>query len=308
MKKLFIALVSILVFTFASQVYAGLTCSVTSDSCSDTTVFKMQALDNSHAEMPNQTIYNYYVCCSGVGGLSNSCTGNYDIALKLSSLTNAHVGKKDVSSYSNNACLSVTDGSVDCDYASDCSTLGIGYVCLASISGDDNAHLGDCDAYSTKVCCDATPYLSFTISASSTDFGTLDSGSVNTSSPNITLTTSTNAVDGYTITVQDEGDGSDPGLYSTEAAKLIASATATLVIGTEGYGIQGSSSTATIDSVYDKAGNEVGGLQRTPQRLAYNTGSASSETVTVTHKAAISAATEAGPYKDTITYICTATF
>ncbi|MCK9446841.1 hypothetical protein M0Q50_08285, partial [bacterium] len=40
-----------------------------------------------------------------------------------------------------------------CDYADSCSTLGDDYVCLASISGDTNAHVGECSIYSTKVCC-----------------------------------------------------------------------------------------------------------------------------------------------------------
>ena len=139
-------------FTVQSEV-TNFTCSVTSGSCSGTTILKMQALTNSHAELSSQGNYNYYVCCSGLSGLGNSCSGNYDTALKLSGTTNAHVEKKTQLNYSNSACLSIENGAVTCDYSTACSDLGSVYACLASISGDTNAHIGDCNAYSTKVCC-----------------------------------------------------------------------------------------------------------------------------------------------------------
>lgn len=44
--------------------------------------------------------------------------------------------------------------------AADCATLGEGYVCLASISGGTNAHVGDCSAYTSKVCCQVTSPVS----------------------------------------------------------------------------------------------------------------------------------------------------
>ncbi|MCD6500856.1 hypothetical protein J7K42_02455 [bacterium] len=131
----------------------GLSCSVTSGACDGTVVFKMFSTDNSHAEMPDQTNYNYKVCCSGVAGLGNSCSGTYDTVLKLSAPTNAHVEEKTETNYSNPVCLSVSGGTVSCDYSTDCSALGADYVCLASISGDTNAHVGNCTAYPTKVCC-----------------------------------------------------------------------------------------------------------------------------------------------------------
>ena len=130
---------------------SALACSVAA-SCLDTTIFKLSATTNAHAEMPSQVNYTKYVCCSGAG-LGTSCSGNYDTVLKLSGLTNSHVEKKTQANYANSACISVTSGTVLCDYATDCSTLGSDYICLASISGDTNAHIGDCNAYATKVCC-----------------------------------------------------------------------------------------------------------------------------------------------------------
>ena len=131
-----------------------LICSVTSGSCTNTSVFKMYATTNAHAELSGQANYNYYACCSGVTGLGTSCSGNYDTVLKLSGLTNAHVEKSTELNYANSVCLSVPAGSpMVCDYASDCSILGSDYTCVASISGNTNAHVSNCTEYSTKVCC-----------------------------------------------------------------------------------------------------------------------------------------------------------
>ena len=152
------------------------------------------------------------------------------------------------------------------------------------------------------------PTLSFSLSANAAAFGNLSSASVATAGTNITLTISTNGTDGYTVTVKDEGDASDPGLWSAAANNLIASSTATLAAGTEGYGIQASGSGATVASPYNVSGVNVGALSRTAQTLATNTGPANGDTVIVTHKAAISNITEPGDYVDTITYNVIANF
>lgn len=101
------------------------------------------------------------------------------------------------------------------------------------------------------------PSLTFTISAISTDFGSLPTGSVDTSSPNITLEIGTNSANGYIVTVKDSGNSTSPGLFNSNASKLIGSANdsfeniVTLVNGTEGYGLQASSASATIDTRFD---------------------------------------------------------
>lgn len=134
----------------------SLNCSLTSGSCigSEVTVLRMSATNNAHAELASQENYNYSICCSGIEGLGNSCSGSYAVVLKLSSATNAHTEKNTQSNYSQNACLSA-DNPVNCDYATDCSSLGRSYVCLATISGATNAHTANCETgYLTKVCCD----------------------------------------------------------------------------------------------------------------------------------------------------------
>jgi len=133
---------------------ADLTCSITSGSCANTTVFKMSASTNAHAELSGQVNYSYHACCSGVTGLGTSCSGNYDTVLKLYGTTNSHVEKSTQANYGNSVCLSLPVGTnLVCDYSSDCAILGSDYACVASISGDTNAHVSNCTDYSTKVCC-----------------------------------------------------------------------------------------------------------------------------------------------------------
>lgn len=157
------------------------------------------------------------------------------------------------------------------------------------------------------------PTLTFSLSATSTAFGTLSDSSVTTSTPNITLTISTNANDGYSITVHDAGNTTNPGLYSSETGFVIGSADYSYnnsadLSSVAGYGIQGSSATATIASPYNVSGDNVGGYELTDQTLATYSGTASAHTVTITSKAKITGATEAGSYTDTVTVICTGRF
>jgi len=159
------------------------------------------------------------------------------------------------------------------------------------------------------------PSITFTVSAATSSFGDLSTGSITTAGTNITLTIGTNAQNGYVIQVNDSGDGVNPGLYNSDASYVIGSVdssynnTGTLSAGTEGYGIQGSSAGATIDARFNQTGNDVGGLETTPVNFASHSSTMnSSHTITVTHKAAISSWTSAGTYTDTVTYIATGNY
>lgn len=157
------------------------------------------------------------------------------------------------------------------------------------------------------------PTISFSLSATATDFGTISSSSVTTSSPNIILTLSTNANSGYTITIQDQGDGNNPGLYNSSAPFLVGSGdysygdTANLS-SVAGYGIQASSATATIAARYNQSSNTIGGYERTAQSLATYSGTADTHTVAITSKTKVSGSTPAGNYSDTVTVIATGNF
>ncbi|MFA5392223.1 MAG: hypothetical protein WC306_00810 [Candidatus Paceibacterota bacterium] len=144
-----------------------------------------------------------------------------------------------------------------------------------------------------------------------TAFGTLTTAAVATSTPNVTVSMSCSYAAGCTLSVKDTGDTSDPGLFSTAATYTIPSVTAALSAGTEGYGIQAtttasdSGDTLTIAGVYNKIGDNVGALAITDVDISSSTAPISGRETVVTHKAAISGLTEAAvDYADTITYSC----
>jgi hypothetical protein len=118
---------------------------------------------------------------------------------------------------------------------------------------------------------------------------------------------------GCTLYVKDAGNGTNPGLAtSSPVAYLIPSpnasfsASTTLVAGTEGYGIQATTTSAglTINARYLLTGNDVGGLTLANTTLASSSADITNAQVIVTHKAAIKDLTIAAKYEDTITYEC----
>jgi hypothetical protein len=143
--------------TAAAPTGAGsLTCSVkASCDAEEVAVFRMSFTANAHAGTPAGSAYGYSVCCGGVTGLGSDCSGNYDTVLALSDTDNAHAATTAGGAYTTEVCLSVATGTVSCTYGPDCGTS----ACLATISGDTNAHVADCDGtddYATKVCCEAS--------------------------------------------------------------------------------------------------------------------------------------------------------
>lgn len=169
----------------------------------------------------------------------------------------------------------------------------------------------DDDQFSVTASVD--PTFTMSISASTTDFGTLSSSSVTTSTPSIDVSVSTNAQNGYTIKIQDAGDGINPGLYSSLSSFIIGSGDYSYnnsadLDSVAGYGIQATSATATIASPYNVSGNNIGGYELTAQNLASYSGTASGHTVSIVSKAKVSGATPAGSYIDTVTLIGTSNF
>ncbi len=164
------------------------------------------------------------------------------------------------------------------------------------------------------------PSITCSFAGMTTTFANLTTGAISTSDTSTTITVSTNASNGFNLTVRDEGDGANPGLYKGSApTSLIGSATdafantATLVAGTDGFGIQGSTSggsgaSVTIDARYNQTSNDVGGLERLDTLLASATGAVANRGVTIVHKAAVGGLTPAGSYTDTLTYVCTGIF
>lgn len=161
-----------------------------------------------------------------------------------------------------------------------------------------------------------TAVISCSTDASSTGFGTLTTAAVASGSSNASTTMScANSASGCATYIKDQGSGSNPGLWNSTSSALIASASSTLLAGTEGYGINatttatGGGGVLTIGSQYilggDSATTTIGGLLRTNVTLATTNSTSSSREVVVRHKAAISSVTAAGTYNDTLTYECT---
>jgi hypothetical protein len=144
-----------------------------------------------------------------------------------------------------------------------------------------------------------------TLSATSTSFSALSPSAVSTSSPDITITITSGG--GFQINVRDAGNGTNPGLYkSSSPTYLIQSQDATLSAGTDGYGIQATTtnSSISINPKYNKSGNNVGGLSLTDVVLATSSAAVSNATINIKHKASVSVLAPTGNYQDTITYTC----
>lgn len=134
--------------------YVQMSCYVANGDCPNTVLLKMSSNAGGHAELASGSAYDYQVCCTGPT-LSSSCSATKKATiLKLSAATNAHVEENTLSNYSTDSCLATSDTlNAACSYASSCSDVGPQYQCLASISDTTNAHIGDCSAFATKVCC-----------------------------------------------------------------------------------------------------------------------------------------------------------
>jgi len=179
MFRLFVIFfVFICFFSLSYKTFAALSCVVADNCAGGVVVMNISNTSNGHAELPAQSNYSgNKICCSGVSGLGNSCSGNYGIIAKLSAITNAHVEQNSQSNYGQNACMSAP-GSVTIAYqASNCT----GYdTTVASISGVTNAQIGNGSAYTTKICATAT--------AGSLTADIVDAGGTLVGSPTVAMT------------------------------------------------------------------------------------------------------------------------
>lgn len=170
--------------------------------------------------------------------------------------------------------------------------------------------------------CTATP-------DTTTEFGTLTTAIIATSTPNATTTLDCNYAPGCRIYIYDAGTGANPALASSTAPTTvyIGSAdnawadNATLVAGTEGYGIKVATTSAgtggtglTVAARYNKYIREavnfysVGGLEYSSANQVQAASSSvpvSGRQIYTMHSAAVDVTTDTGTYTDTITYACT---
>ena len=151
--------------------------------------------------------------------------------------------------------------------------------------------------------------ISCSTDATTMAFGALTSGSVSTATPNASTTVSCNVGLGCSLYVRD----ANAGLATSSPTYTINSSTATLAAGTEGYGVNatttatGSGGTLGLSATYGPAkwnSNQVGALATSNVALASSTAAVTGREVVVQHRAAISGVTPPASYIDTITYEC----
>ncbi len=144
------------------------------------------------------------------------------------------------------------------------------------------------------------PTITFTVSASSANLGTLSVSAVATTT--IVATTTTNAAGGYSATILEDGNLRFDGNDINDVSDGIVTA------GSEEYGVSTSDSGQTIaqeTGVCD--GNPATAITGTAQTFAGATGPIT-DAVTLCFAASINGTTPSGSYSHTVTLISTGTF
>jgi len=141
---------------------------------------------------------------------------------------------------------------------------------------------------------ESDPKMTFTISKNSIDFGTLSLGSVFQDS--YTVTTTTNAVNGYQTTIVEDGN-----FRTVTGADIDDVADGEVTANSEEYGIRTSGAHGQMNSA-DTA------ITSTPQVVASYSSWVNGSAVTVTHKVSISLTSAAGYYEHKVTLISTGRF
>jgi len=138
---------------------SNLVCNIRQNSClsGEVAVLRLSGTTNAHAELSTQNNYYYILCCSTPGlGVSTTASAISTSILKLSASTNAHVEGNNQSNYATTVYLTKTGGTISCSAPKpSCSS---GETCVVSISGNTNAHIGECSAYTNKICCKAPSF------------------------------------------------------------------------------------------------------------------------------------------------------
>ena len=143
------------------------------------------------------------------------------------------------------------------------------------------------------------PTFTFAIDFTTCVLGTLSTGSVSTCT--YTITTTTNAEDGYTTTIIEDGNLRDGTPDIDDVIGLVVNA------GSEEYGA--SSNDADSLDIVTTAGDAASPITGTAQSIATQaTGPVTADAVIVTHHASIAATTMAGNYSHVTTLVSTGTF
>jgi len=316
---IFCLFIAILIFFFPEDSLAVFNCSVTT-SCSGSNlrIMRMQATDNSHAELATQLNYLNFVCCTGLGGINNTCSGNYAVIGTLSANTNAHFEDNTQANYdsANDICLSSAVGTPSVAYQEN-NCDGYDTTLFSTSATGTNLHVATSSAYTHKVCASIPLSLSFSISDNDIGFGTLSSAisryatgdgiGTTTETAAHSITTATNAEYGYSLTVLGGTLAS-----GTSTISAIGSSTSTPNPGTAQFGLRITSSggVGTVSAPYnDNTGYAYAATATTTDEIASaSLGDGEATTYSIRYLANISPIIEAGSYSTTLTYIISANF
>jgi len=164
--------------------------------------------------------------------------------------------------------------------------------------------------------------LEFTISDNAIGFGSFTNTNVRYATADATgafvepandlpvkLMAGTNATNGLTVTIRDEGSGTNAGLFATLVSELIPAAPSTEVIAnSKKFGAYAKNTSGlTISEGFDNDSNADAAMTRSPQTFV-SAASQVNGSVDLALLAATDATTKAGSYVDTITLICTGNY
>lgn len=191
------------------------------------------------------------------------------------------------------------------------SSTGSGQQTYYAFTCDNSSLQASCSLTSSSTITVQTTEVTCTTQLSETAFGQISINGIFQSLPDATTTVlCEECTSGFTMTIYSTGGEGSPGLYKSDATTdLINSADATLEAGTEGYGIQATTTSGdiTIDPRYLLTGNNVGGLELNPGATLASSSAAilSEQMVTTIFKATVSQNNELGAYSDQATISCT---
>lgn len=144
------------------------------------------------------------------------------------------------------------------------------------------------------------PTITLTLSANTVNLGTLSTGSVSTAT--MTAQTQTNAINGYSATVLEDGE------LRNGANTIDDVADAAVTAGSEEYGLGTSDSGQTIAEDDDCNGTPSTAITGTAKTFGGETAGPVNETATLCFAASITDTTVAGAYSHTLTLISTGLF
>ncbi len=326
MKKFKIIIFLLLLLASAPKVFAALTCTITA-SCvgaGEVKIMNVSDTDNAHAELPSQSNYTTFICCSGVAGTGNSCSGNYAVIGTLSTATtNSHFeedGQSNYTSPTNDVCISNTVVPPTVAYTNtDCSAYDTEVFTISPAT--TNAHIGP--SYTRHVCASIGSAISFdfdgvsdalvgfgTLSPSAARYATGDTLGSGSETAAHTMAVTTNAPSGYAITVR--GDTLTHVVYPSATVTAIGGTSAASAPGTEQFGmrITASGGSGVVSAPYNHASNYAydATASTVDEVASAATGDGVLTTYSVRYIANISPVTDAGDYQTTLTFIGTGNF